>query len=168
MVSILFQPSRSLTLGGRIRYKQRADVTTERLRLYASMVEKSWNARTSFDYTMSDKNGRSQGWMLGEYMGYQWRWLRLAGSFAYFHTQDYDSRIYAYEPGLLYQMSFGSYYGEGIRYALVARSEIGEHLLLIAKLGTTDYFDRNHISSGLQEIAGSSQTDAEIQVKWKF
>ena len=38
-----------------------------------------------------------------------------------------------------------SYYGEGIRYALVARSEIGSHLLLIAKLGTTDYFDRRQV-----------------------
>ena len=65
-------------------------------------------------------------------------------------------------------MSFGSYYGEGIRYALVARSEINEHLQVIAKLGTTDYFDRNHISSGKQEIAGSRQMDLEIQVKWKW
>lgn len=168
MVSLLFQPSHGLTLGGRMRYKQKAGVTTERLRLYTSMVGNCWNARTSFDYTMSDKSGRSQGWMLCENMGYQWRWLRLSGTFAYFHTQDYDSRIYAYEPGLLYQMNFGCYFGEGIRYALVVRSEIGEHLLLIAKLGTTDYFDRNHISSGLQEIAQSSQTDLEIQVKWKW
>lgn len=168
MVSILFQPSHTLTLGGRLRYKQKAGITTDRFRLYASMVGKSWNARTSFDYTMTDKNGRSQGWMFGENFGYQWRWLRLTGSFAYFHTQDYDSRLYAYEPGLLYQMNFSSYFGEGIRYAMVARTEIGERLLLIAKLGTTNYFDRNHISSGLQEIASSSQTDLEMQLKWKF
>lgn len=168
LVSILFQPSHVLTLGGRMRYKQKAGVTTERLRLYASMVRKNWNARTSFDYTMSDKNGRSQGWMLGENAGYQWRWLRLTGNFIYFHTQDFDSRIYAYEPGLLYQMNFGSYFGEGIRYAVVARSEIGSHLLLIAKVGITDYFDRHHISTGLQEIAASSQTDLEIQMKWKW
>ena len=168
MLSILFLPSQVLTLGGRMRYKQKAGVTTERLRLYASLVGKGWNTRTSFDYTISDKNGRSQGWMLGENMGYQWRWVRLAGNFAYFHTQDYDSRIYAYEPGLLYQMNFGSYFGEGIRYALVARTQINEHLLMITKLGTTHYFDRDHIGSSLQEIASSSQTDLEMQVKWKF
>ncbi len=71
--------------------------------------------------------------------------------------------------GLLYQMSFGSYFGEGIRYALVARSEIrpssaGNRQSWAA----TDYFDRTHISSGLQEIAGSHQIDLEIQVKWKW
>ena len=106
--------------------------------------------------------------MLNENLSYRWHWLRLSGSFSYFHTQDFSSRIYAYEPGLLYQMSFSSFYGEGIRCALVARSEIGKHLLVIAKLGSTNYFDRSHISTGLQEIATSHQTDLEIQMKWKW
>lgn len=168
MMSILFQPSHILTFGGKVRYKQKTGNTTERLRFYASMVQKNWNTRVGLDYTKSEKNGSCQGWMLSECTGCQWRWLRLTGSFAYFHTQGYDSRIYAYEPGLLYQMNFGCYFGEGIRYAVVARSDIGKHLLLIAKLGTTDYFDRNRISSDLQEISRSSQTDLEVQVKWKW
>lgn len=176
LVSIIFQASRSLALGGRIRYKDKAGTTTERLRLYANLKNAKWFAKTSVEFSenkqaslMENEKGTiSRGYMLNENLGTSWRWLRLSGSFGYFHTQDYSSRIYVYEPGLLYQMSFGSYYGEGIRYALVARSEINEHLLVIAKLGTTDYFDRNRISSGKQEIAGSRQMDLEIQVKWKW
>lgn len=167
-VNILYQPSRYYTLGARLRYKERAGTRTDRCRCYVSMLRKNWNARTSLDYVMSQKEERSQGYMVSENLGYQWRWLRLAGSLGYFHTSDYESRIFVYEPGLLYQMSFGNYYGEGMRYALVARSEIGRHLLLITKLGITDYFDRDHISSGYQEIVGSSQTDLEIQLKWKW
>lgn len=167
-VNILYQPSRYYTLGARLRYKERAGTRTDRCRCYVSMLRKNWNARTSLDYVMSQKEERSQGYMVSENLGYQWRWLRLAGSLGYFHTSDYESRIFVYEPGLLYQMSFGNYYGEGMRYALVARSEIGRHLLLITKLGVTDYFDRDHISSGYQEIASSSQTDLEIQLKWKW
>lgn len=167
-VNILYQPSRYYTLGARLRYKERAGTRTDRCRCYVSMQRKNWNARTSLDYVMSQKEERSQGYMVSENLGYQWRWLRLAGSLGYFHTSDYESRIFVYEPGLLYQMSFGNYYGEGMRYALVARSEIGRHLLLITKLGITDYFDRDHISSGYQEIVGSSQTDLEIQLKWKW
>ena len=180
LVNILFQPSRVLTVGGRFRYKDKAGTTTGRLRLYATISQKRWSAKTSLDYTMSQaesamkKEGDelSKGYMLSEHIGWEWKWKQLKGTLrgclGYFHTSDFASRIYAYEPGLLYQMSFGSYYGEGIRYALVARSEIGSHLLLIAKLGTTDYFDRSHISSGLQEISRSSQSDLEIQVKWKW
>lgn len=167
-VNILYQPSRYYTLGARLRYKERAGTRTDRCRCYVSMQRKNWNARTSLDYVMSQKEERSQGYMVSENLGYQWRWLRLAGSLGYFHTSDYESRIFVYEPGLLYQMSFGNYYGEGMRYALVARSEIGRHLLLITKLGITDYFDRDHISSGYQEIVGSSLTDLEIQLKWKW
>lgn len=180
LLNILFQPSRVLTVGGRFRYKDKAGTTTGRLRLYATIAQKRWNAKTSFDYTMSQTESLmtnegdepSKGYMVSEHIGWEWKWKQLKGTLrgclGYFHTSDFASRIYAYEPGLLYQMSFGSYYGEGIRYALVARSEIGSHLLLIAKLGTTDYFDRSHISSGLQEISRSSQTDLEIQVKWKW
>lgn len=180
LVNILFQPSRVLTVGGRFRYKDKAGTTTSRLRLYATISQKRWSAKTSFDYTMSQAESAmknegdelSKGYMVSEHIGWEWKWKQLKGTLrgclGYFHTSDFASRIYAYEPGLLYQMSFGSYYGEGIRYALVARSEIGSHLLLIAKLGTTDYFDRSHISSGLQEISRSSQTDLEIQVKWKW
>lgn len=181
LLNILFQPSRVLTVGGRFRYKDKAGTTTGRLRLYATISQKRWSAKTSFDYTMSQAESAmknegdelSKGYMVSEHIGWEWKWKKqlkgtLRGCLGYFHTSDFASRIYAYEPGLLYQMSFGSYYGEGIRYALVARSEIGSHLLLIAKLGTTDYFDRSHISSGLQEISRSSQSDLEIQVKWKW
>lgn len=180
LVNILFQPSRVLTVGGRFRYKDKAGTTTSRLRLYATISQKRWSAKTSLDYTMSQAESAmknegdelSKGYMVSEHIGWEWKWKQLKGTLrgclGYFHTSDFASRIYAYEPGLLYQMSFGSYYGEGIRYALVARSEIGSHLLLVAKLGTTDYFDRSHISSGLQEISRSSQTDLEIQVKWKW
>ena len=62
-------------------------------------------------------------------------------------------------------------FGRPVMFFMVkkmARSEISHHLLVIAKLGSTDYFDRTHISSGLQEIAGSHQMDLEVQVKWKW
>lgn len=180
LLNILYQPNKRWTLGTRLRYKEKAGTTTGRWRLYATFAEKNWSAKTSVDYTVSKEMGEkssqkeadeanpSQGYLLNENLTYCWHWLRLSGSFSYFHTQDFSSRIYAYEPGLLYQMSFSSFYGEGIRCALVARSEIGKHLLVIAKLGSTNYFDRSHISTGLQEIATSHQTDLEIQMKWKW
>ena len=188
LLNILFQPNKRWTLGTRLRYKEKAGTTTGRWRLYATFAEANWSAKTSVDYTVSkeissnssqkvssnssqkeaDEANPSQGYLLNENLSYRWHWLRLSGSFSYFYTQDFSSRIYAYEPGLLYQMSFSSFYGEGIRCALVTRSEIGKHLLVIAKLGTTRYFDRSHISTGLQEIAASHQTDLEIQMKWKW
>lgn len=60
------------------------------------------------------------------------------------------------------------FYGEGIHYMLMTKANINSHLMVLAKVGTTNYFDRNHISSSYQQINQSAITDLDIQVKWKF
>lgn len=166
-LTLSYRPSEQWTLGARYRYKQKQS-TTQRARLYLTHASPHWNLRTSVDATCSQKDTRSMGWMVSQTIGCHQRWWRLSANLGYFHTDDYASRIYSYEPGLLYNMNFSSYYGEGIRYSLLLRSEIGRHIIAFCKVGVTDYFDRDHISSGLQQINGSSQADMELQVKWKF
>jgi hypothetical protein len=60
------------------------------------------------------------------------------------------------------------FYGEGIRYWLMARVNIGRRLMLTAKWGVTDYFDRNTIGSSYQQIDASSMSDLDVQLRWKF
>lgn len=111
---------------------------------------------------------RSRGYMSSYNLGYTYKSTTIEGNFDYFHTHDYDSRLYVYEPGLLYQLSFPSFYGHGIRYVLMAKTTLFKNVLIIQKIGTTDYFDRNHISSNDQLINKSAMTDMEIQIRWKF
>jgi len=92
----------------------------------------------------------------------------MSANIAYFHTDDNESRIYSYDQGTLYQFAFQSYSGEGIKYGLFIRADISAQLMLIGHLSTINYFDRNHISSGYQQINHSSKTDLEIQLRWKF
>ena len=66
---------------------------------------------------------------------------------------------------MLHEFSFPSFWGHGIRYALTARAELGRHALVLAKIATTDYFDRSQIGSGLQTIRASSMTDMELQLR---
>ena len=106
--------------------------------------------------------------MLSESLSYSYRWLRLNTGVGYFHTDSYDSRVYLYERGPLYTYSIAQFYGEGIRYWLMARAQIGSRLMLTAKVGVTDYFDRTTIGSSYQQIDGSSQTDLDLQLRWKF
>jgi hypothetical protein len=68
---------------------------------------------------------------------------------------------------VLHEFSSPAFYGHGIRYSLMARADWGR-LTFLAKIGTTDYFDRTVISSGLQQIDGSSQTDLLLQVLLKI
>ena len=110
----------------------------------------------------------SRGWMASQQAAYRWRWLRLTCMAGYFSTDDYAARIYASEPTLLYGTHFGSFFGRGMRLVLTTRADVGSHLVALCKVGSTKYFDRDCISSGLQQIDGSSQTDIEIQVKWRW
>ena len=92
----------------------------------------------------------------------------LHASITYFHSDTYNSRLYVYERGPLYSFYVPSFYGEGIRYTLMAKAQLRKQLTLTAKLGVTNYFDRTVIGSGTQTIDGSSQTDLDIQLRWKF
>ena len=115
---------------------------------------------------LSSYEQTSRGVMVSQQASFRYRWLRLQGYFGWFRSDDYDSRLYQYEPSVLYDFSFPSYYGHGIRYSLTARADCGR-LSFLAKIGTTDYFDRAVISSGLQQIDGSSQTDLLLQILLK-
>ncbi len=106
--------------------------------------------------------------MVSQSLGCHYRWLRLSGGLGYYHTDSYDSRVYLYESGPLYNYGFSQYSGEGIRYWLMARAEINKRLILTAKFGTTDYFDRSVIGSSYQQIDGSSQSDLDLQFRYKL
>ena len=96
----------------------------------------------------------------------QWQnsWLQLSANIGWFHTDDYDSRIYQYERSVLYDFSFPMYYGHGLRYMLMARAQ-WQRFTLSAKVATTNYFDRAVISSGPQQISHSAMTDILLQLR---
>ena len=117
-------------------------------RLSADYDGGSFGSRTQFDGGCVQQEW---GMMLSQSLSYTYRWLRLNGGVGYYHTDSYDSRVYLYERGPLYTYTLQQFYGEGVRYWLMARANIGKSLLLTAKVGVT-----------------SSKTDLDLQVRWKF
>ena len=82
----------------------------------------------------------------------------------WFHTDNYDSRLYQYEKSVLYDFSFPMYYGHGLRYSALIEVSVLKCLKVLAKVGVTNYFSRNTIGSGLQQVDRSSLTDLLLQV----
>jgi len=111
---------------------------------------------------------REQGYMLTQSATAQWRLFKVSASAGYFCTDSYASRLYVYERSPLYTFSFPAYYGRGQRLALMVQAAVTPQLTLTAKAGCTHYLDRNTIGSGLQQIDGSTQSDLDLQVRWKF
>lgn len=144
--------------------------TDHRPRLSATYNASTWWAMTQADACVSTYKKKSRGWMVSEHGGVSlWKdKLTAAATVGYFHTNDYQSAIYSYERGPRYSFSFPAFYGEGIRYGLILRSQPCRQFVIMAKLGTTDYFDHDHISSSHQMIPHSAKTDLELQVTMKL
>ena len=99
-----------------------------------------------------EQGASSRGVMVGQQVRWQTAWLKLTGCFAWYHTDDYDSRLYPYEPSVQYDYSFSPYYGRGIRYALMAQAHLAQHLTLATKFSVTNSFDRSSQAALLLQI----------------
>ena len=92
----------------------------------------------------------------------------LTFRYAIFDTDDFDSRLYAYEQDVLYFYSIPAYSGRGVRYYVVSRVKIMKDLDFWVKFARWNYNDRETISSGLTEIDGNVRTDLRMQIRWQF
>lgn len=126
-----------------------------------------WKLSTQGDCAYNTE-GDSFGWMITECVGWDKGPLSLNVMISYFKTDDYNSRLYTYERGVRYNFSFPMFYGNGIHYAVFLRADICKNVMMIGKVATTDYFDRNSISSSYQRIDHTSMTDVDLQLRWKF
>jgi hypothetical protein len=94
--------------------------------------------------------------------------VNISTRFAWFNTESYDTRIYAYENDLLYTFSIPAYYGKGIRTYINLKYKISNKLDFWFKVGNTFWSDRNIISSGNNEIQGSNKTELKFQLRLKI
>ena len=138
-------------------------------RMSAAYNDGIWNGKTQVDIAYTQYKRKSMGWMISQTVGLKLKKrFNAIATFGYFDTDDYDSRVYAYERGMLYSFSFPAYYGNGIRMAMYGCSDFSEKITIIAKIGMTKYFDRDKIGSGYQEIDGSMMSDLELQLRLRI
>lgn len=150
------------------RYRLKIKEQEHRTRISIEYSSSQFSARTQFDGGYCTAQKSEFGAMISENVAYTHDWLRLNAGVGYFDTDSSNSRVYLYENGPLYTYSMQQFYGEGIRYWMMLRASIGRKLTFTAKIGVTDYFDRVKISSDNQQIDQSSQTDLDIQVRWRI
>jgi len=85
---------------------------------------------------------------------------------AFFDTDDYASRIYAYEHDLLYSFSVPAFYGEGRRSYVLLQYEPTPSLTIEAKYGATWYPHRRTLGSGLNATDGPASREVRLQLRW--
>lgn len=112
----------------------------------------------------------SNGYLLFQEVAYKPLESKWTAKFRYalFETTDYDSRIYAYEPDVLYAFSVPAHYGSGQRYLLLVKYRFHRKLSAWFRFSETAYFDRNTVKSGWEEIDGNKLTEVKVLLRYKF
>lgn len=87
---------------------------------------------------------------------------------AWFNTDDWDSRIYAYERDVLYQFSIPVFSGAGIRTMLFLHVAMNKKSDLWFKIASTWYEEVESIGSGVSALPGNKRTDLRVQYRYQF
>ena len=188
MFQVTYTPRKSLSMYFNYRYKQKErDVTGtsgaviepiyhHKLRYRLTYMPGRYIFRTTIDYNhfrQQDGEGyrfdRRQGYQCTQFCSYTFPFpLSVSVQGTWFHTDDYDSRVYASERGLLYTFYTPSFYGKGFRYSAHLRYDLSKNFMFLAKFGQTVYQDRETIGSGNDEIPGNRKADLQMQLRIKF
>jgi hypothetical protein len=168
------QVSNSVTHGLVSPVKQRCRIATD----YNFSRTMSFNNRLEFLW-IDMKGLPTRHGFLG-LTGFSYRKSGFSVSIAavIFETDDYDTRIYAYEPDLLYHFSLPSFYGKGTHYYINVHQDFsrltgrGPRRFRVSgwlKWGQTFYPGSTSIGTGLDEIPGNrkSEINAEILIQWQ-
>jgi hypothetical protein len=92
--------------------------------------------------------------------------VQIDARLAFFDTDGYAARIYAYEHDLSYSFSVPVLFDQGRRSYVLIDYDVLPALTLEAKYGVTTYVNRTTVGSGLNEIQGSQRRGLRVQVKW--
>ena len=185
LIQATFTPRTNLSMYLKYRYKQKErDLTGSkgtltlpifhhqlRYRLNYSLND-VFSSRTTLDYNHfhSQDRAATKGYQVTQMISSQLPWTRLFADVqgSYFCTDDYDSRVYVSEKGLLYTFYIPSFQGRGFRCAVRLTYELNKHWLFITKFGETIYLNRNEIGSGNDLIYGNKKADIQMQLRIKF
>jgi hypothetical protein len=126
---------------------------------------KSWDFHLR---AMASKLGSEIGYLVLQDTKWDKGKWTIQGRIAYLNTPSYDTRNYAYEPGVPYSFLLPAYAGKALKTNLVMAFQWKREIQLAAKWARITYYDRTEIGSGLDLIQGSKKTDVTLQILYKM
>ena len=182
MAKITYTPSKKTALTAQYFYENKqknlpatkpATMVSTHRSIALLNLEHSFSKRISIQSRLQKNDfkyetlNKSNGYMAMQDLSLDLKNWQFNGRFAYFNTDSYDSRIYAYERDVLYAVSFPAYANKGFRTYLVARYDLTPDVSLSCRIARTTLTDATSIGSGLDTIEGRFKTDVKIQLVWR-
>lgn len=144
--------------------------TAHHFRLQSSIKlsgQLSWNSRLELSFSQPGEEGRPGSIMYQEISGQSGTNLSFRARYTLFRIDDWDNRIYCYEPGLIYNFNFPVFYGAGSKFVGIIQVRIRKVLRIGIKSAITIYGERDSVGSGYDTIDGNKKLEFWIQVTWK-
>lgn len=181
---VTFQPKRSLVAFVQLRREEKdrnLSSSYNELSTYQIHPILKWNGTLSLENQLTKAiflrsrilwsqveilDQKTPGFMILQDVQASFRAWKISGRMAIFDAVNYDNRLYSFENNVLWTFSIPGFYGRGTRYYLLGQYNFGEKLTAYFRIARTSYSDRNRISSGLQEISGSKQTDTALMLRY--
>ena len=181
------EPKYQVDAANTIGWEMLSRLIWEKRHLARGFIQAKWTRKEENDLIQLSLDGhymkikswdfhfRAMATKLGEEIGYlilqdtKWdkgKWM-IQGRIAYLNTPSYDTRNYAYEPGVPYSFLLPAYAGKGLKTNLVMAFQWKREIQLAAKWARITYHDRTEIGTGLDLIEGSTKTDITLQILFK-
>jgi len=122
------------------------------------------------DFKFGD-NKTKKGYIVYQDVSYTQLGVPLSVSLRYalFDTEDYDTRIYAYENDMIGAYSIPAYYYKGSRIYILVDYNLTRNIEIWLRYSQTYYSNKDVISEGsLTEIQGNSKSEIKAQVRFRF
>lgn len=144
--------------------------TRETIRFHSHYkLSDTWNAASRIEHaTWHDvQAGYRYGMMIFQDLSYTTprKKCSISTRVALFHTDDYNTRLYATETDVLYQYAVPLFQNSGIRYYAVLHFKLNKRADVWIKYAQTTYSNVTTIGSGLEEISGNKQSDLRVQMR---
>lgn len=187
MVQLIFQPNKRVEVSSRFQYQNKPiNYNPDDLYLNPVTGRPKQGLRTQFKYKLDkeftlrsrvelswfDKEGKDaeNGFLIYSDLIYKPISKPFSGNvrLAWFETDGYNSRIYAFENDVLYAYSIPVFFGKGYRYYLNIEFKVNKKVAFWARFAQTIYRDKNEIGSGLDVIKGNTKSEIKLEMKYDF
>ena len=187
LIQLTYKPDKQLEIYTRFKAESKSiNYNPGNLTLNPVIPQPKQNWRTQVSYKLNpvitvrsraemvwfDKKGAaaSQGYLLYADVFYKPLLNPFSGNvrLQYFETDDYNSRLYAYESDVQYSYSIPVFYNKGCRCYVNLNYDAGKKISFWIKLAQTINPGQQSIGSGLDKIQKNHKTDIRLQMMYSF
>jgi hypothetical protein len=137
-----------------------------RVRLnYSRDISERWSMKSRIEFSFYSKQVQERGFLILQDIAFhpENRPYSINGRLAYFSTDGYNSRLYAYENDLLYSFAVPAFFDEGIRAYINLKDNFGKRITFWLKIASTF-----NLNSGEQATKPLINTELKLQMRYRF